>query len=71
MSKDADFVKNKKGDLVPSDDEGGRNRNGTAGADVPRVGDGPAAGGVAEDEWVEETVEHPAPDYGVDSPVIR
>lgn len=26
--------------------------------------------GVRED-WIEETVEHPAPDYGVDSPVIR
>lgn len=25
----------------------------------------------AEDDWVEETVEHPAPDYGVESPVIR
>lgn len=24
-----------------------------------------------EGEWTEETVEHPAPDYGVESPVIR
>ena len=27
--------------------------------------------GTAEDEWIEETVEHPAPDYGLGSPVIR
>eukprot|EP00903_Cladosiphon_okamuranus_P008831 g8457.t2 len=64
-----DLVRNKKG--VFSDDEGGRNGNGTGtGPGVPSVGHG-AAVGVAEDEWVEETVEHPAPDYGVDSPVIR
>lgn len=32
----------------------------------------PGHGGTGvEEEWVEETVEHPAPDYGVDSPVIR
>lgn len=57
---------------VPSGDEGGRNGNG-AGPEVPtRVSDGAAAAAaVAGDEWVEETVEHPAPDYGVDSPVIR
>lgn len=24
-----------------------------------------------EDGWLEETVEHPAPDYGMNSPVIR
>lgn len=34
-------------------------------------GETTAAAGLVEDEWVEETVEHPAPDYGVDSPVIR
>lgn len=63
------LVKNKKG--VPSDDETGGNGNGNGtGPGVPSVRDG-AAAGVAEDEWVEETVEHPAPDYGVDSPVIR
>lgn len=43
---------------------------------IPGASDGgkEGTGGVAvglEDEWVEETVEHPAPDYGVDSPVIR
>ena len=74
-AKDGDPVrKNMKG--VPSDgDDSGKNGNGT-GPDLPRVGDGAVAaaagGGVAPgDEWVEETVEHPAPDYGVDSPVIR
>lgn len=34
-------------------------------------GEATAAAGLVKDEWVEETVEHPAPDYGVDSPVIR
>lgn len=34
-------------------------------------GGGAVAAGVVEEEWVEETVKHPAPDYGVDSPVIR
>lgn len=36
--------------------------------DVEAPGRGSAGAG---GEWVEETVEHPAPDYGVDSPVIR
>lgn len=71
-SEDGDLVKkNKQGVPTDADEDGGRNGNGT-GPDVPRVGDGAAAGaGAAGDEWVEETVEHPAPDYGVDSPVIR
>ncbi|CAM9892541.1 unnamed protein product [Scytosiphon promiscuus] len=44
----------------------GRNGPGAPGAPG---GEGGAVS--AQDEWVEETVEHPAPDYGVDSPVIR
>lgn len=42
-----------------------------SGAGVPRVSGGQGGAASAEDEWVEETVEHPVPDYGVDSPVIR
>lgn len=41
--------------------------------DVEDVSDGgmAAASRMVEDEWVEETVEHPPPDYGLESPVIR
>lgn len=42
------------------------------GSGVPGVSGGEGGGaGSAEYEWVEETVEHPVPDYGIDSPVIR
>lgn len=76
-SRDGDPVaQNEKG--VPGDDEGGRNRNETGtgddddgGGGFPRVGDAAAGEAAEDDEWVEEAVEHPAPDYGVDSPVIR
>lgn len=38
----------------------------------PEGGDGADAEGIkGDDGWTEETVEHPAPDYGLDSPVIR
>lgn len=73
----ADGVKNK--DVGDANTDSG----GSQGASVEKkedtrpdnidVSDGgmAAAPRTVEDEWVEETVEHPPPDYGLESPVIR
>ncbi|CAN0049448.1 unnamed protein product [Ectocarpus sp. 4 AP-2014] len=73
----ADGVKNKDVGDANTDNSGsqgasGENKEETR-SDVKDVSDGgmAAAPRTVEDEWVEETVEHPPPDYGLESPVIR
>ena len=69
QSEDGDLVDNKEG-LPTNGGKGYRDGDGIE-PDVLRGGDGEADGSAGDNDWVEETVEHPAPEYGVDSPVIR
>lgn len=73
----ADGVKNKDIGDANTDNSGsqgasGENKEETR-SHVKHVSDVgmAAAPRTVEDEWVEETVEHPPPDYGLESPVIR
>lgn len=66
--KAASGSKDKKGATAIRADGVEADGIGVAGADVP---DDSGGGVGTQDEWVEETVEHPAPDYGLGSPVIR
>ena len=43
----------------------------SAGAEIAENRAGAEETTASKDGWVEETVEHPAPDYGLSSPVIR
>ncbi|CBN78837.1 conserved unknown protein [Ectocarpus siliculosus] len=70
-------VKNKDVGGANTDNSGSQGASGEnkeeTGSDVKHVSDVgmAAAPRTVEDEWVEETVEHPPPDYGLESPVIR